>query len=137
MNHYGKKPDPNRRLKTPKAIKGERREVSITHNPSTIAANQKLFVKFPQLGSDDAIVPGTAKLAFKVDLEGGSDDNRVVYNNLARNLVKEINVRLQGHEIVSYSDADVFHNFKDNRLNPTVTRNKAYVGLKKETCPNS
>ena len=79
MNHYGKKLDPNRRLKTPKAIKGERREVSITHNPSTIAANQKLFVKFPQLGSDDAIVPGTAKLAFKVDLEGGSDDNRVVY----------------------------------------------------------
>ena len=132
MNHYGKKLNPNRRLKTPKAIKGERREVSITHNPSTIAANQKLFVKFPQLGSDDAIVPGTAKLAFKVDLEGGSDDNRVVYNNLARNLVKEINVRLQGHEIVSYSDADVFHNFKDNWLNPSVTRNKAYVGLERE-----
>ena len=42
MNHYGKKLNPNRRLKTPKAIKGERREVSITNNPSTIAANQKL-----------------------------------------------------------------------------------------------
>ena len=109
MNHYGKKLNPNRRLKTPKAIKGERREVSITHNPSSIAANQKLFVKFPQLGSDDAIVPGTAKLAFKVDLEGDSDENRVVYNNLARNLVKLV-----------------------NWLNPTVTRNEAYVGLERE-----
>ena len=83
MNHYGKKLNPNRCLKTPKAIKGECREVSITHNLSIIAANQKLFVKFPQFGSDDAIVPGTAKLAFKVDLEGGSGDNRGVYNNLA------------------------------------------------------
>ena len=60
MNHYGKKLDPNRRLKTPKAIKGERREVSITHNPSTIAASQKLIVKFPQLGPNDAIMSGTA-----------------------------------------------------------------------------
>ena len=108
MNHYDKKLNPDRRLKTPKAIKGECREISITHNPSTIAANQKLFVKFPQLGSDDAIVPGTAKLAFKVDLEGGSDENRVVYNNLAHNLVKEINVRLQGHTIVSYGTRTCF-----------------------------
>ena len=33
---------------------------------------------------------------------------------------------------MSHCAADVFHNFKDNRLNPTVTRNKAYVGLEKE-----
>ena len=76
------------------------------------------------------IVSGTAKLAFKVDLEGSSDDNRTVYNNLARNSVKEVDVRLQG--IMSYRDADMFHNFKDNWLNPIMTRNKAYVGLKKE-----
>ena len=108
MNHYGKKLNPNRRLKVSKAVKGEYREVSITHNPSTIAAGQKLLVKFPQLGPDDAIVADTAKLAFKVYLEGGSDDNRAVYNNLARNLVKEINVRLQGHAIVSYREAACF-----------------------------
>ena len=59
MNHYGKKLNPNRRLKMPKAVKGKRREVSIMHNPSTIAVGQKLIVKFPQLGPDDVIVPGT------------------------------------------------------------------------------
>ena len=93
MNHYGKKLNPNRRLKTAKAVKSEHREVSITHNPSTITAGQNLIVKFPQLGPDDTIVPGTA---FKVDLEGGSHDNRTMYT------------------IVSYWDADFFHNFKDN-----------------------
>ena len=47
MNHNGKMLNPNRRLKMPKAVKGERRKVSVTHNPSTIAAGQKLIVKFP------------------------------------------------------------------------------------------
>ena len=79
MNHYGKKLNPNRRLKAPKAV----------------------------------IVPGTTKLPFKLDLEGGSDDDLNSYN-LARNLVKEVNVRLRGHTTVSYQDTDVFHNFKDN-----------------------
>ena len=68
---------------------------------------------------------GTAKLAFKEDLEGGSDYNRTVHNNLARNLVQEINVRLQGHTIISYQDADMFHNNKVNWLNPTVKHNYA------------
>ena len=60
MSHYGKKLNPNRRFKMPKAVKGKRRDVSIMHNPSTIAAGQKLIVKFPQLGPDDVIVPETA-----------------------------------------------------------------------------
>ena len=108
MNHNGKMLNPNRRLKMPKAVKGERREVSIMHNLSTIAAGQKLIVKFPLLGPNDVIVPSTAKLTFKVDREGGLDDNRTTYNNLAHNLVKEVNMRLQGHMNVSYQDADVF-----------------------------
>ena len=60
---YGKKLKPNRMLKTPRGIKGERREVVITHDPSTISPGQTLFVKFPPLGVDDVVVPGTAKLA--------------------------------------------------------------------------
>ena len=56
----------------------------------------------------------------------------MTYNNLAHDLVKEVNVRLQGHTIVSYQDADVFHNFKDNWLNPSMEQNFVYVGLEKE-----
>ena len=63
MSHYGKKLNPNRRFKTPKAVKGKCRDVSIIHNPSTIAAGQKLIVEFPQLGPKDVIVSGTSKLA--------------------------------------------------------------------------
>ena len=126
---YGKKLKPTRMLKTPRALKGERREVVITHNPSTISPGQTLMVKFPPLGVDDAVVPGTAKLAFKLVLDGARDPKRVPYNNVARNLVRDIAVRLQGHEILSYRDANVYHNFKDNWLNSGRSKNMVYRGI--------
>ena len=129
MSQYGKKLNPSRRMKTPRGIKGERKTIVITHNPSTIAAGQNLIVKFPPLGPDDVIVPGTVRLAFNLELEGGTDDNRTIYNNLARNLIKEINVRLQGHTIVCIREADVFYNFKDDWLDIRSIKNMSYRGL--------
>ena len=126
---YGKKLKPNRMLKTPRGVEGERREVVITHDPSTLSPGQTLFVKFHALGVDDVVVPGTAKLAFKLELDGARDDNRVPYNNLARNLVRDISVRLQGNEILSYRHANVYHNFKDNWLNSARLKNMVYRGI--------
>ena len=129
MSQYGKKLTPHRRMKTPRGVKGERKTIVITHNPSTIAAGQNLIIKFPPLGPDDVIVPGSVRLAFKLELEGGSDDNRSIYNNLARNLIREINVRLQGHTIICERESDVFHNFKYNWLDPRTMQNMAYQGI--------
>ena len=62
---YGSKLDPYRKQKEPFGVKGIRHSVVITNNPSTIDQNQVLTVKFPNLGPEDLIVPGTARLAFK------------------------------------------------------------------------
>ena len=132
MSAYGKKLNPNRMLRVPKSIKGERKEVVITHNPNVVLPNQELIVKFPSLGIDDIIVPGSARLAFNLELDGGSDDNRTIYNNLSRNLISGIKVKLQGNEIISFTHADVFHNFKDNWLYEKVSRNETYRGLEKD-----
>ena len=40
-------------------MKGTRQKVIVTHNPSEIDQNQLLLVRFPNLGSDFVIVPGT------------------------------------------------------------------------------
>ena len=61
---YGNKIKPKRSLRTPKGIKGTRQKVIVTHNPSEIGQNQLLIVKFPNLASDDVIIPGTANLFF-------------------------------------------------------------------------
>ena len=61
---YGKRLNPECSLRTAKGIKGTRQKVIVTHNPSEIDQAQLLLVRFPNLGSDDIIIPGTANLSF-------------------------------------------------------------------------
>ena len=63
---YGNKLSPECSLQTPCGIKGTRQKVIVTHNPSKIGQNQQLLVRFPNLGSDDVIIPGTVKLSFNI-----------------------------------------------------------------------
>ena len=60
---YGKKLNPERSLGTARGVKGSRQKVIVTHNPSEIDQNQLLLVRFPNLGSDDVIIPGTANIS--------------------------------------------------------------------------
>ena len=64
----GNKSNPERSLRKPRGVKGTRQKVIVTHNPSEIDQNQLLLVRFPNLGSDDVIVPGTANLSFNIEL---------------------------------------------------------------------
>ena len=73
---YGKRLHPERSLRTPKGIEGIRQKVIVTHNPSEIDQAQFLLVRFPNLGSDDVIIPGTANLSFNIELTSTADPNR-------------------------------------------------------------
>ena len=55
---YGTKLNPEHSLRMAHGIKGTRQKVIVTHNPSEIDQNQLLLVRFPNLGSDDVIIPG-------------------------------------------------------------------------------
>ena len=63
---YGKRLNPECSLRSPKGIKGTRQKVIVTHNPSEIDQNQELLVRFPNLGSDDVIIPGIGNLHFSI-----------------------------------------------------------------------
>ena len=65
---YGKRLNPVWSLRPPKGIKGTRQKVIVTHNPSEIDQAQELLVRFPNLRSDDVIIPGTANLSFNTEL---------------------------------------------------------------------
>ena len=54
---YGERLNPERSLRTPKGMKGTRQNVIVTHNPSEIDQAQELLIRFPNLGSDDVIIP--------------------------------------------------------------------------------
>ena len=110
---YGKRLNPERSLRTPKGIKGTRQKVIVTHNPSEIDQAQELLVRFPNLGSDDVIIPGTVNLSFNIELTCTVDANRTLVSNIGRAIVKKLAVKFEGNKIMSVDDFDVFACYRD------------------------
>ena len=110
---YRKRLNPECSLRTTKGIKGTRQKVIVTHNPSEIDQAQKLLVRFPNLGSDDVIIPGTANLSFNIELTSAVDANRTLVSNIGRAIVKKLAVKFEGNEIMSVDDFNVFACYRD------------------------
>ena len=105
---YGKRLNPERSLRTPKGIKGTRQKVIVTYKPSEIDQAQELLVRFPNLGSDDVIIPGTANLSFNIELSSAIDANRTLVSNISRAIIKKLAVKFEGNDIMSVDDFNMF-----------------------------
>lgn len=125
---YGHKLNPYRSLKEPLGVKGVRQTVVITNNPSTIDQNQTLLVRFPNLGQHDVIVPGSARLAFAITLTS-TDNNRTVVNNLGRAIIKKKTVKIEGNEVFSVDDSDIFDCYQEGWMPPPLTMSAVYQGI--------
>ena len=110
---YRKQLNPECSLRTPKGMKGTRQKVIVTHNPSEIDQNQELLVRFPNLGNDDVIIPGTANLSFNNEVTSTVDPNRTLVSNIGRAIVKKLAVKFDGNEIMSIDDFDVLTCYRD------------------------
>ena len=93
---YGNKLNPEHSLRTAKGIKGTRQKLIVAHNPSEIDQNQLLLVRFPNLGSDDIIVPGTANLSFNIEFTSTADPKRTLMSNIGRAIIKKLTVKFKG-----------------------------------------
>ena len=126
---YGKRLNPERSLRTRKGIKGTKQKVIITHNPSEINQAQELLVRFPNLGSDDVIIPEMAKLSFNVELTSAVDVNRTLMSNIGRAIIKELAVKFEGNEIMSVDNFDVFACYQDLWKTKSEKRNAIRQGI--------
>ena len=126
---YGKRLNPERSLRTPKGIKGIRQKVIATHNPSEIDQAQELLVRFPNLGSDDIIIPGTANLSFNIELTSAIDANRTLVSNIGRAIIKKLAVKFEGNEIISVDDYDVLACYRDLWKTKSEKRNAIWQGI--------
>ena len=97
---YGNKLNPEHSLQTPPGIKGTRQKVIVTHNLSEIDQNQLLLVRFPNLGSDDIIIPGMANLSFNIELSSTADTKRTLVSNIGRAIIKKLAVKFEGNETI-------------------------------------
>ena len=92
-------------------------------------------MKFPCIGTNDVIVPGSSRLSFKIDLtsEGANADaNRTIVNNLGRAIVSNITVKLEGQIIYELDDADIFLCYQDLWKTTQERKNALYQGIQTE-----
>ena len=121
--------NPECSLRTPKGIKGTRQKGIVTHNPSEIDQAQELLVRFPNLGSDDVIIPGTANLSFNIELTSTVDPNRTLVSNIGRAIIKKLAVKFEGNEIMSVDDFDVLACYRDLWKTKSEKRNAIRQGI--------
>ena len=126
---YGKGLNPERSLRTPKGIKGTRQKVIVTHNPSEIDQAQGLLVRFPNLGSDDVIIPGTVNLSFNIELTSAIDANRTLVSNIGRAIIKKLAAKFEGNEIMSIDDFDIFACYRDLWQTKSEKKNAIRQGI--------
>ena len=110
-------------------MKGTRQKVIVTHNPSEIDQAQELLVRFPNLGSDDVIIPGMANLSFNIELTSAVDANRTLVSNIGRAIIKKLAVKFEGNEIMSVDYFDVFACYRDLWKTKSEKRNAICQGI--------
>ena len=108
----GDKLNPQRSYRKGFALKGLRQHVIKTNNPSTIGPDELLTVRFPDLKENQVIIPSTTKLTFNITL-AGTDVNRTLVENLGRNIIRKLVVKLEGNEIISTDDCDILYSYYD------------------------
>ena len=126
---YGKRLNPERSLRTRKGIKGTRQKVIVSHNPSEIDQNRELLVRFPNLGSDDVTILGTANPSFNIELTSTVDASRTLVSDIGRAIIKILAVKFQGNEIMSVDDFDVLACFRDLWKTKSEKRNAIRQGI--------
>ena len=124
----GDKLNPQRSYRKGFALKGLCQHIVKTNNPSTIGPGELLTVRFSNLKENQVIVPGTMKLTFNITL-AGTDANRTLVDNLGRNIIRKLVVKLEGNEIISIDDYDVIYSYYDCRKTTTERRNAIFQGI--------
>ena len=87
-----------------------------------------MTVHFPDLKEDQLIYPSTTKLTFNISL-AGTDVNRTLVGNLGRNIIRKLVVKLEGNEIISIDDYDIFYSYYDCWKCKTERHNAVFQGI--------
>ena len=74
------------------------------------------------------LIPSTTKLTFNISL-AGTDVNRTLVQNLGRNIIRKLVVKLEGNEIISIDDYDVPYSYYDCWKTTIERLNAVFQGI--------
>lgn len=121
--------DPHRNKRIMKAPRAHRQHVVLTHNPSSIEPGQTLQVRFPNLGENDVIVPGSFFISFALNLKSDKDKTRSVVPNIGRKIIKTFKIYFEGNEVLSINNYDEIMAYKDFWLSKKDKSRRIFQGI--------
>ena len=124
----GDKLNPQRSHRKGFALKGLCQHIIKTNNPSTIGPGELLTIRFPDLKENQVIISSTTTLTFNITIVG-TDVNRTLVENLGRNIIRKLIVKLEGNEIISIDDYDVLYSYYDCWKTATERHNAIFQGI--------
>ena len=124
----GDKLNPQRSYRKGFALKGLCQHIIKMNNPSTIGPGELLTVRFPGLKENQVIIPSTTKLTFNITL-AGTDANRTLVENLGRNIIRKLVVKLEGNAIISTDDYNVLYSYYECWKTATERHNAIFQGI--------
>ena len=77
-------------------------------------------------------MPGSAKLSFKITLDGKTDNDRTIVNNLGRAIVSKLEVKLEGQSVYTLNNSDIFHCYQDLWKTKNERDNAVFQGIQSE-----
>ena len=98
------------------------------NNLSTIAPDELLTMRFPDLKENQLIIPGTTRLTFNISL-AGTDVNRTLVGNLGRKIIRKLVVKLEGDEIISTDDYNILYSYYDCWKSTTERCSAVFQGI--------
>jgi len=126
---YGEDIEPRRMYKTMRAIRATRQHVVQTHNPSSIQPGQMLQIRFPNIGPNDVIVPGSFVVSGALKITSAKDPKRTVVPNIGRKIVKTLKVYFEGNEVLSINNYDEIMTYFDLWLSKKAKSRRIPQGI--------
>ena len=112
-----------------RAERAHRQHVVLTHNPSSIEPGQTLQVRFPNLGENDVIAPGSFFISFALNLKGKKDEARSVVPNIGRKIIKTFKIYFEGNEVESINNYDEIKTYMDFWLAKKDKARRVFQGI--------
>ena len=80
---------------------------------------------------NQVIIPRTTKLTFNISLSS-TDKDRTLVQNLGRNIIGKLVVKLEGNEIISTDDCNILYSYYDCWKTETERCNTVFQGMVKD-----
>ena len=101
----------------------------LTSDPSSVVPGDTLAVRFPELGENEVIAPGSFFVSFALKLKGKKDEARTVVSNIGRRIIKTFAIFFNDTEVLTIRNYDEIKTYLDFWLSKKDRARRVFQGI--------